>query len=77
MCKIKSSRIELELTRRGGEDCRNKRIERMTDRRRRKTNEQESMEWRKSSIGAFISVSIFLDMWPTHPLSVLIGFLSI
>lgn len=55
----------------------------MTDRRRakrereRKIKEQRSMEWRESSVGAFISDSIFLGLWPAPPLSVLINFLSI
>lgn len=40
MRKIKSLRIETELTRRGREDYRNKRVERMTDRRRKKERER-------------------------------------
>lgn len=40
VCKIESLRIEIELTRRGREDYRNKRVERMTDRRRKKERER-------------------------------------
>lgn len=59
-------------SKRGGrKDCGDKRVERMTDRRRekrqRKETRKQSMECRKNSVGAFISVNRVLGLWPTHP----------
>lgn len=49
VCKIKSLRIELELIREGREDCGEKRVETLTD-RRREEGEREERETKEHEV---------------------------